>query len=196
MAEKANTRGRKPATKKVESVEITEEVVDKVIEEKPVAKETKKEFGQEDGILCRSITEGLLKIPGEKSGMSYRFPEYGTEVEIEYRDLIAIVRSKVDYITHPYIVILDDDFINQNKVVKDFYDNNYPLEDLRRVLSEPVNTMIEIMKKLPKGAVACLRNMVATDVSLGRINEIDRLTALNNFYGIDFNITNEVFDEG
>jgi len=197
MAEKANTKtnvkGRKPAaTKAVAEKEVVEEV--KEVEKE--AKKSAKEFGQEDGILCRSVTEGLLKVPGDKSAMTYRFSDYGTEQEIEYRDLMAIVRSKPDYITYPYIVILDEDFIEQNKMVKDFYDNNYPLDDLRRVLDEPVDKMIEIMGKLPKGAINSLKNMVATDVSLGRINEIDRLDRLNDFYGINFKMINEVFGEG
>ena len=200
MAEKANTktntRGRKPATKTIKE-EVIEEV--KEVEKEPVKKvekKTKKTFDQEEGVLCRSVTEGLLLVGGPKTGMTYRFTDYGVEQDIEYRDLVAIVRSKFQYIDYPYFVILDDDFIEEFPQVKRFYEDNYPLDDLRSVLKEPIDTMIEIIEKLPKGAVDSLKNMIATDVSLGQINEIDRLNALNKFYGVDFLAINEVFGEG
>ena len=200
MAEKANTktntRGRKPATKTIKD-EVIEEV--KEVEKEPVKKtekKTKKTFDQEEGVLCRSVTEGLLLVGGPKTSMTYRFTDYGVEQDIEYRDLVAIVRSKFQYIDYPYFVILDDDFIEEFPQVKRFYEDNYPLDDLRSVLKEPIDTMIEIIEKLPKGAVDSLKNMIATDVSLGQINEIDRLNALNKFYGVDFLAINEVFGEG
>lgn len=201
MAEKTlsktnTTRTKKTTTKKeVEEVKEIDEAVE--VEKKEIkSAKAKKKFESEDGIPCRSVTEGLLLVTGMKSGMTYRFPEYGTEVDIEYRDLEAIVKSKIQLVQYPFFVILDDDFVDQFRVVKEFYESNYPLDDLRGILSKPVDEMISVIKKLPKGAVDSLKNMVATDVSLGRINEIDRLNALNDFYDVDFQMINEVFGEG
>jgi len=199
MAEKTLTkttsRGRKPSTAKTTAKKEVEKIEEEVQEVKETKKE-KKEFGQEDGILCRSVTEGLLIVTGPKSDMGYRFPEYGTEMEIEYRDLVAIVRSKFNLIKYPFFVILDDDFVQEFPQVKKFYEDNYPVFDLRDILQKPIPEMVSIIKKLPQGAVESLKNIISTDIQSGNINEIDRVKALNEIYDMDFNMVNAVFSEG
>lgn len=184
-----STRSTKTSSKTANKKEDTKK---EVVEEKVIKRE-KKSFDQEDGILCRSITEGLLIVEGPKTSAPYRFVEYGSELEIEYRDLVAIVRQKYDYIKHPYFVILDEDFVNEFPQIRNLYATNYPLDDIRSILSKPTEEMVEIIKTLPSGAKESLKNMVATDVSLGRINEIDKLKALNSIYNIDFGIVSDVF---
>ena len=75
----------------------------------------KKEFGQEDLILCRSMVSGQLFVDGVRSGLLYTFADYNDTCEIEYRDLIYLVRSYKDKtIYEPRIIIEDEDFIAEN----------------------------------------------------------------------------------
>ena len=73
---------------------------------------TKKEFGQEDLILCRSMVSGQLFVDGVRSGLLYTFADYNDTCEIEYRDLIYLVRSYKDKtIYEPRIIIEDEDLV-------------------------------------------------------------------------------------
>ena len=76
-------------------------------------KQTKREFKADDGILCRAVVHGKTFVNGLKSGMKYIFADYDGEAEIEYRDLVALVRARDKAIYKPRIVILDQDFINE-----------------------------------------------------------------------------------
>ena len=87
-AEKTSTTAKKETV-----VEVTETapetVTEEIVEEKPV--KVKKTFTDSDYILCRSVTSGGLNIVSQ-SGSLYDFRDYGEECEINYRDLVTLIR--------------------------------------------------------------------------------------------------------
>lgn len=153
----------------------------------------KKKFKQDEGIICRSVTVGGLWLDGVKSKNVYRWVEYGDETEIEYRDLVSMVRSRSAYIFNPMFIILDDDFINEFPQLKKFYDEQYTVADLKGVLELPVKSMVATIKTLPQGAVSSLKNIASTQVANGQLDSVKKIKALDELFGTELNLLASLF---
>lgn len=152
-----------------------------------------KKFKQDEGILCRSITVGGLWLDGMKSKNVYRWVEYGDEVEVEYRDLAAMARSRSSYLFKPMFIILDDDFIKEFPQLNDFYNNQYTTGDLKDVLDLPITKMIAAIKTLPSGAVESLKNIASTQVANGQLDSVKKIKALDELFGTELNLLASLF---
>lgn len=169
------------------------------IEENQSVEETveskKKIFNQSDGILCASITQGTLNVEGSKTGMIYRFSDYGDETEIEYRDLVGMIRTKDKAVFEPRFVVVDEDFIKEYPALKKFYDDEFSLQNIKEILTLPENKMIEEIKKLPTGALNSLKSIAAEQVYTGEIDSVRKIKALDSVFGTDLNLLGEFFSE-
>ena len=76
------------STRKTSTTKTTA-VNESTVEEKEIVRE-KKVFTDSDYLLCRSVCYGGLNISGQ-SGNMYEFKDYGSECEINYRDLIFLI---------------------------------------------------------------------------------------------------------
>ncbi len=153
---------------------------------------TPKKFNQNDGVLCRSITQGGLFCDG-KSGITYEFVDYGDETEIQYGDLSAAVKAKAKYIFTPSILILDEDFINEFPQLKKFYDEVYTVGDLKKVLDMPIDEMVNTIKNLPHTVYEPLKTIAATQVYNGELDSVKKIRALDEVLGVDLSLLNELF---
>ena len=143
-------------TKEAESVvenTNTETVETVKAEEIPVAtsKVNIKKFSPDDMILCQSVCVGQTFVKGFKSGTIYTFEALGAEEYIEYKDLVAAVRSKDSILFKPFIIVLDEDFINEQKTLKSFYENMYTPEDFEEFFKLRPNQMVEALNNMPVG---------------------------------------------
>lgn len=174
-----------------ETVENVEEVKDEEVvqEETPKAKEKpkkKKVFVSTDGILCRSVTPGALFVDGPKSGMLYTFSSYGDETEIEYRDLKAMVMTQSVRLFTPNFVVEDEDFIAEVPQLAKFYEKQFTVKDLRKILFLPLNEMIEAIENLPANAKDNLNSLAATAIDNGSLDSIRKIKALDEIFGTQF----------
>lgn len=160
------------------------EVNTEVIEDK----KNKKTFDPEDGILCRSVTVGGLWLDGVKSKNVYRWVSYGDETEVEYRDLVSMVRSKSKYIFAPFFVIDDEDFIDEFRELKKFYSEQYTVEDLKGVLDLRESDMIATIKTLPSTAQNTLKSMASTMIANGELDSLRKIRALDEYFGTELNL--------
>lgn len=176
----ARAMQKKVVTDEVQSTE------DKVVEKKKV-------FEQSDGVICVSITQGALNVQGAKTGMIYRFADYGDTTEIEYRDLVGLIRSKDKSVFEPRFVVEDEDFIKEYPTLKKFYDDEFSLQNIKEILTLPENKMIEEIKKLPSGALNSLKSIAAEQVYTGEIDSVRRIKALDSVFGTDLNLIGELF---
>lgn len=71
------------------------------VEDKPKVRK----YEKEDVIPCKSLTDGKLLVTGEKTGILYRWADYGDVEEIEYQDLVYMIRSHKSCITRPRFII-------------------------------------------------------------------------------------------
>lgn len=171
---------------------VKPEVAEKqaVVEETPVKE--KKKFTDSDYILCRSITYGSLYVAGQ-SGNMYEFTDYGYECEINYRDLVSLIRKGSDHIYLPRFIILDEDFLSDFPTVKRAYETMYTRNDLLGILDIPISRMRSAINELPDATKTVLEKMVATEIANGHLDSISKVRALSEIFDSDFNLLSELF---
>lgn len=168
-----------------EAVEVKEPIVKEPV--KP-----KKTFTDSDYILCRSVTSGGLNITSQ-SGNLYEFADYGEECEINYRDLVTLIRRGSDHVFLPRFVILDDDFLEDFPTVKKTYGKMYTREDLEEILTLPNSQMKREIEKLPNETREIMRNLISTNIANGKLDSISKVRELSTIFGSDFNLLSDLF---
>lgn len=179
----------KPKEENVEEV-----VVEKEDKESEVKEEIKKKKNYSDGdyILCRSIIAGGLNI-NCRSGNYYRFNNYGDYCEIEYRDLVELIRKHSDHIFLPRILIEEDDFLEDFPQVKRFYAEMYSISDLKEILSLSGSQLENAINSLPNELKDALKSLAATMIESGEIDSISKVRTLTTLLNADFNLLSELF---
>lgn len=190
---------KKNTTKNIDVEPILEEPVevaeDIEVEEPVKVKESapkKKVFHSDDPILCRSITPGRLCLEGGATHMVYRWMDYGSEAEIEYKDLANAVRSHHKIVFNPSIIIEDEDFVNEFIELKKFYTEKFTLKELTDILYMNEDKMAEAISVLPSGAKDQLINIISTKVSNGELDSVKKIKALENILKVDFSLVAEM----
>ena len=168
----------------------TEDEIETVVE-----KETKRTFEPNDGIPCRSVTHGHLFVDGVKTGMKYIFYDYDDVSDIEYRDLVALIRSKDKAIYNPRIIIMDEDFIEEYPALKKFYKDHFSTVNIKDILTLPDRQMKDAISKLPKGAVDSLKSIAVNQIASGEIDSIRKIKALDEAFGTDLSLLNDLLSD-
>ena len=173
--------------------EAMKEVVKETIEEsKPVVAEEKKAFTDSDYILCRSVWSGGLNVVSQ-SGNLYEFKDYGSECEINYRDLVTMIRRGSSHVFLPRFVILDEDFLEDFPTIQRVYGEMYTKDDLIAILELPVSRMKTEIAKLPDATRNGMRNLIATQIANGKLDSIAKVRALTEIFNSDFNLLSDLF---
>ena len=185
----------KPKTKPVVVEEVEEEITKK--EEPPKKEEApkKKEFKDSDGVRCRSVVSGNLFVEGLKTKMIYTWTDYGDETEMEYRDLVAAVRSRDKAVYEPRFIVEDKDFLEEFPALEKFYSDRFTTKDIRAILNMSIDAMLEAIEKLPKGAVDSLKTIAAKQVASGELDSVNKIKALDKLFGTDLNLIGSFSDE-
>lgn len=169
----------------------TEEANESVAEKKPAKR---KAFNQSEGISCRSILNGGLYMEGIKSAIPYVWKNYGDVSEVEYRDLVAAIRQKSDYVMEPCFIIDNEAFLDEFPFLKDLYEEQFSDTDIVKILNNPnVNAMVEDIKKLPASAQNTLKSIAASKVANGSIDSVRKIKALDELFGTKLITISELF---
>lgn len=188
-------RAKKETATTTKKVATKIETTEKVVEEKPIKKEIVKEkkvFTDSDYILCRSVCYGGLNITSQ-SGNLYEFKDYGYDCEINYRDLVSLIRKGSDHVFLPRFVILDEDLLEDFPTVKRVYEKMYTRNDLLDILRMPVHQMEMEIRELPDTTRSVLEQMVATEIANGNLDSISKVRKLSEIFDSDFNLLSELF---
>ena len=185
---------KKKTTGNVEAVATSNEE-NNIVKTETVKEEAKlkKEFKDSDYVLCRSVWSGGLNVTC-KSGATYEFKRYGAECDIEYRDLVYLIRKNSDHIFTPRFVIWDEDFLEDFPQVKRVYSTMYSPTELHTILELPINQMKTEIESLPNATKKTLLSLAATEVAKGRLDSIKKVKALSEIFGSDFNLLSELFN--
>ena len=182
---------RKPKT-------VNEEVIEEVeleaeIEETPAPKKAqRKTFDDHDYIKVHSVTPGGLHITC-KSGNKYDFVAYGSELEMEYKDVVDLIRRRTSYVFLPRIIIDNDDVLEEFRQVRQLYESMYTDGDLKDILLMPANQIAGVIEQLPEGLIPNLRTLAATMVSNGEIDSLGTVRVLKDIFGADFDLLSELY---
>lgn len=195
--------GRKRSTVNVaektsvkETVENNVIIEDTVESEAPAPKRQKRDFDQNSSVLCKSIVNGALYMSGLKSAMPYVWNGYGDVTEVEYRDLVALIRVKSEYVMRPCFVIEDLDFLDEYPFLKKMYDEIFTHKDIGEILEmDNLNEMIKAIEKLPKSVVDTLKSIAASWVANGKIDSVSKIKALDKAFGTDLNILADILSD-
>lgn len=192
MANTKKVTNEAKATKSsIDKVADTVATQEDVVVEAPV--KVRKEFKDSDYILCRSVWSGGLNVTC-KSGAIYEFKNYGSECDMEYRDLVYLIRKNSDHVFTPRFVILDEDFLEDFPQVKRLYSTMYTPTELHTIIDLPINQMKAEIEKLPAATKKTLLSLVATEVASGRLDSIKKVKALSEIFESDFNLLSELFN--
>lgn len=188
-------RAKKETATTAKKVATKTETTEKVVEEKPIKKEIVKEkkvFTDSDYILCRSVCYGGLNVTSQ-SGNLYEFKDYGYDCEINYRDLVSLIRKGSDHVFLPRFVILDEDLLEDFPTVKRVYEKMYTRNDLLDILRMPTHQMEMEIRELPDSTRTVLEQMVATEIANGNLDSISKVRKLSEIFDSDFNLLSELF---
>lgn len=152
----------------------------------------KRQFEQNEGISCRSVVQGGVYLTGTKTKMPYEWTAYGDRTEVEYCDLVALVRERSGYLFSPFIIVEDDDFVAEFPQLQKFYSENYSIKELSSILELPLNEMEQTIATLPRTALDSLKNIAANQVSLGQIDSVSKIKVLDRIFGTDLNLISEI----
>ena len=163
---------KKPTTKKTAAKKTTETEV-----ETPAIAKTPRKYEPTDTIMCHSIFPGTFLFSGPKSKIVYPFEAPGDENPIEYQDLLAAMMSKKKSIMAPYIVIDDEELLEDFrwKQVKKTYDDMFAIKDMDRFLAMPFETFEKTFNELPIGVKKNVMLEISARVRDGRFSEMRKI---------------------
>ena len=194
MTKRAKSTVKTEPKVEVEEVVIEEKIkVEKPVVEKKVEVKTPKKFEAMDGVLCRSIVDGVLVMEGIKSKNFYKWADANDVAEVEYQDLVSAVRSNTSYVFAPHFIIEDEDFLEQFPQVQKVYDSMYTTADLKEILKLPATAMMKEIEALPSGSKDNLREIAGKMVLNGQLDSVQKIKALDNFYKTNFLITTNLY---
>lgn len=194
MATATATKNSKTTTSAtaVNSVENTVEVK---TETKKEVKKEKRKYEQSEGILCKSITSGGLYMPGLKSNILYTWIDSGDQIEVEYQDLLAAIRSNNSYVMRPFFVIEDEEFVSQFPQLKKLYDKLYSVGELKDVITDlsPADMKATILS-LPQGAQDSIKHIASKMVSDGTLDSVRKIKILDEIFDTEMSVMTGLFN--
>lgn len=181
MATAAKRTTSKVTTKK------NEVAVDSVTETVETPKKSTRKFEANELIECRSITQGLLLMPGKQSNILYRWEGYGDVREIEYRDLYSLKSSRSPYVYEPLFVIEDEELLEDPrwKDIKELYDTLYDSIDINTVLKLSPAQFKKALTEAPTGFRNAIKIEVATRLDNGTFDSIQKLRVVDELCGTE-----------
>lgn len=167
-----------------EATPVAEEAT-KAAEPTVTALPKKVEFKKDEGILCRSVTDGWLGMEGKKSQILYQWLNYGDLVEVEYDDLVAAVRSSSSMVFAPYFVIENEDFLAMYPQVQKAYESKYTQSDLNDIFTLRPSEIKRAISDLPESIATTVKSMAVNKIRTGELDSIARIKALDEVFNID-----------
>lgn len=187
----------KTATKKevaaveldLEVIEEVKEVVEQKVEQKVESKKettlTKKIYDPSETISCKSVTDGTLMMIGKKTGILYKWVNFGDYTDIEYQDIHAAIISKSRFIFDPLFIIEDEEFVSQRKEICELYEKMYKPEDLEALFALNTDTFARTLKQLPIGIKNSVKTLAATKIQDGTLDSISKIKAIDEILGTE-----------
>lgn len=146
------------------------------------AKEVRK-FNNNDLIPCKSVTSGELLMVGAKTGILYKWASCDDIEDIEYQDLLYATRQRSSYVMKPYFIVLDDDFVSQNKELDKLYRGMYSFTLINDILQLEPNAMRQVILSLPAGVQEAVKGVAATKINDGSFDSIKKIKVLDEIFG-------------
>lgn len=145
--------------------------------EKSVPVAAPRKYEPNDIVMCHSVFPGRFLFTGPKTKIVYPFEACGDENPVEYQDLLAAMMSKKKSIMAPYIVVDDEELLEDIrwKQVKKVYDSMFAIKDMDKFLSMPYATFKKTFEKLPAGIKKNVMLEISARVRDGEFSEMNKI---------------------
>lgn len=190
----ARSMKTKTTNKSIEEKNIPDIVEKEELKEPVEKKPAKRVFDKEELIPCHSIMVGKTFMTGIKTGNTYIFESMGAETEIEYQDLVAAINVNSTFLFKPFIVVDDEDFINQSPKLKKYYDNMYSVDDLSQIFRLPVNRITEELDRLPEGAKQSVKSLASEYIANGKLDSVKVIKTIDDYFGTQLMLLTGLYD--
>lgn len=150
-------------------------------------KQTIRKFEADELIEVQSVTQGELLLPGKKSGILYRWSNYGDITEVEYQDLYTLKSSRSDYIYKPMFQILNDELLEDGrwKDVKKLYEQMISAGDIYEIMKLPNAQFKQVLMTAPKGIQDAIKIEVASRIENDTMDSISKIKTVDEICGTD-----------
>lgn len=150
-------------------------------------KQTIRKFEADELIEVQSVTQGELLLPGKKSGILYRWSNYGDITEVEYQDLYTLKSSRSDYIYKPMFQILNDELLEDGrwKDVKKLYEQMISAGDIYEIMKLPNAQFKQTLMNAPKGLQDAIKIEVASRIENDTMDSISKIKTVDEICGTD-----------
>ena len=179
----SNTKKTKVQTEEVveqEIVETTEEVV------RPTPKKVNKpKHDPNEFIPCRSVRFGELRLIGPKTRTPYSWANEGDIREVEYQDLMSWKALGSKYLFEPFIIIEDEDIVEEWKADLGKLYAGLQEIDLKAMFKLPERQFIAQLKKLPEGMKSTVQNMAYAMIQDGTLYDLRVIKAIDTILGTE-----------
>lgn len=165
-------------------------------EKKTVSEKTipRKKRDPEDWIPCKSVNVGRTFFIGPKTETPYEFGYKGEVVEIEYKDIVAAVHHNSSMFYKPFIMIEDEDVVNEFPKLKKLYESLYDVGEIEDIFKLNPTMMVRKLKELPAGFLDSVKNTAATMIADGSLDSVRTIQALDDFFGTKLMLMTGLFD--
>ena len=166
----------------------TKKTVTKPVDEKPEAPIAKREYAPDEDIKCVSVCAGELLMIGKKTGILYKWENYGDTTYVEYQDLKAeAYNSKSGYIYSPLFMIEDEELLATREFAKvaESYKNTINAEEIDDLFGLTTQQFRSQLKKLPKGIQNTVKVIARDKIESGQLDSIQKIKILDEVLGTD-----------
>lgn len=172
---------------------VEEEVVEtEVAVEEPKVETPKKvnkpKHEASELISCRSLVFGELRLIGPKTNMPYSWLNEGDSRDVEYQDLLSWKALGSRYLFEPFIIIEDDDLLEEWKSdLEPVYDK---LENvsLKELFNLPQRQFVAQLKQLPAKMKMSVQNMAYSMIQDGTLYDLRKINAMDEVLGTELKL--------
>lgn len=166
----------------------TKKVTTKPVEEMATPKNVEREYAPDDNIKCVSVCAGELIMVGKKSGLIYKWTNYGDTAYVEYQDLKAEAHSSTSPIIYsPLIMIEDDELLKTREFAraKDIYKNAITADEIDNFFNLTNQQFNSQLKRLPNGIKNTIKAVAVDKINNGTLDSIQKIKILDEVLGTD-----------
>lgn len=182
---KTKSTARKTTTPK--KTTTAKPVVETIVVEKPVVVEEVSEpasrrYEAGDMIACRSVKNGVVRYVGKKTGDLYEWSGYGDVTNVAYGDLLSLKASKSGFLYKPWIIIMDEDAIEQLNLT-DLYSTFVEYEDVEEFLELPSDKFRIKLMNAPDGFKDTTARTAAAQIRSGQLDSVIKIKIIDDVLG-------------
>lgn len=156
-----------------------------------VAKEEKKKALKSENIDRNELIEvmnglsGGLILGSQRSGLVWKFTEYGQTDFIEYHDLEAIRNSGANLFTDAILIVLDERVVKKFRL-EELYKNIVMPEDFEKIFRLGLEEIKTFLEKAPEGMKQAFVGKAVELYGQDKLNNIRLIKFIEEKFNIDF----------